>query len=468
MTRQRLSLLVLTLLLAGCTLAPRYQRPAAPVADAWPAGAVAPAADPTSVPAAEIPWRDFFIDPQLQRLIEMALQNNRDLRVAVLNIERTRAQYRIERANLLPEINAAAGGRGQRLAKDLSGTGEPEVIHQYDVTLGTSAYELDLFGRVRSLKDQALEQYLATEQAQRGVQISLIAEVAVGYLTLAADRERLQLARETLVNQQAAFELVRHRFDAGVASALDLNQARTSVEAARVDVARFTTLVAGDANGLALVVGAPLAADLFPLALAEDIATLQEITPGLPSAVLLARPDILAAEHRLQAANANIGAARAAFFPRIALTSSIGTGSDELGGLFSSGSWTWLVAPQVTLPIFTAGSNRARLKVANIDRDIALAQYEQAIQTAFKEVADALARRSTIDEQLAAQQSLTDAGAESYRLSQARYDKGVDSYLNVLDAQRVLYAARQNLIGTRLTRLSNQVALYQVLGGGSL
>ncbi|PLX71062.1 MAG: multidrug transporter [Desulfuromonas sp.] len=468
MIHKRFLLFILTLLVAGCTMAPRYERPAAPVADAWPAGAAyQTAVKPSEPTAAEVGWQSFFVDPKLQTVIARALENNRDLRVAALNIERSRAQYRIESSGLLPRINATGSGRGQRLAKDLSGSGESVTVHQYDASLGFSAYELDLFGRVRSLKDQALEQYLATEQARRSMQISLISEVAVGYLTLAADSERLRLAKETLTNQQSAYDLVKRRFDAGVASALDLNQARTSVEAARVDIARLTSLVARDVNALTLVVGAPLDADLLPVALTSQAAALQDLAPGLPSTVLLARPDILQAEHRLQAANANIGAARAAFFPRIALTSSVGTGSDQLSGLFQSGSWAWLFVPQMTLPIFDAGSNRARLNVANLDRDIALAQYEMAIQSAFREVADALAQRGTIDQQLEAQQSLADADAESYRLSQARYQQGVDSYLNVLDSQRALYNARQDLIVTRLARLTNLATLYKALGGGS-
>ncbi|PLX98374.1 MAG: multidrug transporter [Desulfuromonas sp.] len=469
MTRMRLLLPVLFLLLAGCTMAPRYQRPDAPVSDNWPTNAANQVAGEASAQvAADIPWRDFFVDPQLQALIEQALQNNRDLRVALLNIERYQAQYRIERSALLPSINATGSGLSQRLAEDLSGTGQSQLVRQYSATLGASAYEFDLFGRVRSLKDQALQQYLATEQARRSVQISLIAQVANGYLTLAADNERLQLARETLANQQDAYDLVKHRFDTGVASALDLNQARTSVEAAKVDKARFTTLVAQDVNGLTLVVGAPLDVTKLPTELSAELSALQGIPAGLPSTVLLERPDILAAEHRLLAANANIGAARAAFFPRIALTGTLGTGSDELSGLFTAGSETWMFAPQITLPIFTAGSNLARLKVAKVDRDIAVAEYEKAIQTAFREVADSLAQSGTIDEQLAAQQALTDASSESYRISQARYDKGVDSYLTVLDSQRALYAARQNLIGTRLTRLTSLVTMYKVFGGGSL
>jgi len=468
MTLIRFSLIALLLCLAGCTLAPDYERPVAPVAESWPVGDLPQSGkEPSEPSAAEVPWRSFFVGAQLQALISQALENNRDLRIAVLNIERSRAQYRIERSGLFPSIDATAVGQGQRLAKDLSGTGDPETVHQYSANLGVSAYELDLFGRVRSLEDQALQQYLATEQARQSVQISLISEVAVAYLTLAADSERLQLAKETLNSQNTAFDLVKHRFDSGVASALDLNQARISVDAAKVDIARLITLVARDVNALTLVVGAPLDAELLPTALNAEFTALQELSPGLPSAVLLSRPDILQAEHRLQAANANIGAARAAFFPRIVLTTSVGTGSDELSGLFQSGSSTWLFAPQISLPIFDAGSNRAKLKVAEADRDIALAQYDKAIQTAFKEVADALAQRGTIDDQLAAQQSLKDANAESYRLSQARYQKGIDSHLSVLVFERAFYNSQQNLIETRLSQLTNRVTLYKVLGGGA-
>jgi multidrug efflux system outer membrane protein len=395
------------------------------------------------------------------------LENNRDLRVAVLNIERSRAQYQIQRSDLVPKVDANAEATYQRIAENFSSTKLPQTIHQYNVGLGVSSYELDLFGRVRSLKDQALEQYLATEQARRSVQISLVSQVAATYLTLAADRERLQLAKETLDNQQESFKLTRSRHEAGISSALDLNQSQTSVDAARVDIARFTTLVAQDENALNLVVGSPVPADLLPLSLSEALTALKDVPPGLPSDVLLRRPDILQAEGVLKGANANIGAARAAFFPRITLVSNVGFGSDDLAGLFKSGSFVWKFAPQISLPIFDGGSNAAKLTVAEVDRDIAVAQYEKAIQSAFREVADALAQRGTIDDQLAAQQSLTDATSESYRLSRARYEKGVDSYLAVLDSQRSLYGAQQNLIGTRLSRLANLVTLYKVLGGGN-
>jgi multidrug efflux system outer membrane protein len=456
------------LCLAGCaTMAPKYTQPAAPVPEAWPSGpAYKDGTAKSAKPVAEIPWQEFFVDQKLGKLIDLALKNNRDFKIATLNIERFQALYQIRRADLLPRIDANAAVSVQRVPVDLSTTGKAMTVDQYGINLGISSYELDLFGRVQSLKDQALEQYLATEQAQRSVQISLVSQVATGYLALAADRERLQLAKETLSAQQDTFRMTKSRYEAGVSTALDLNQAQTSVDAARVDIARYTALVAQDENALSLVVGSRVPADLVPQTLSESLSAMKDVAPGLPSEVLLARPDILQAEGDLKAANANIGAARAAFFPRITLVSSIGFGSDELGGLFKGDSFTWSFAPRISLPIFDGGSNKANLKVAEVDREIAVARYEKAIQNAFREVADALAQRGTIEEQLAAQQSLTDATAESLRLSQARYDKGVDSYLTVLDSQRSLYGAQQNLIGVRLSRLANTVTLYKVLGGG--
>jgi multidrug efflux system outer membrane protein len=454
------------LFLTGCTsLAPFYSRPAAPVPDSWPQGQAYQEAAPGQA-AADIAWQEFFLDPQLRELITLALANNRDLRIAALNIEKSQAQYRISRADLFPQVDATAAVSSQRVPGDLSRTGDAETPEEYRVGLGVSAYELDLFGRVRSLQDQALQQFLATEQARRSAQISLVAEVAINYLTLAADRERLQLAQQTLETQQTSFRLIQRRFSSGVSSQLDLRQAQTRVDAAQVDIARYTTLVAQDENALRLLVGGDIPADTPPASLDAGGAVL-EITPGLSSDVLLARPDILQAEHLLKGYNANIGAARAAFFPRITLTGSLGTASTELDGLFGDGSVAWNFAPQITLPIFDAGSNKAKLEVAEKDRDIAVAQYEQAIQTAFREVADALARRGTIDAELRAQQSLTDATAASCQLSQARYEKGIDSYLIVLDSQRSLYGAQQELITARLTRLLNLVTLYKVLGGGA-
>lgn len=459
----------LFLALTGCsTMAPKYEQPVAPVDAAWPKGdAYQPAAAKAETkPVAEVPWREFFVDRQLQQVIELALKNNRDLRIAALNIERTQALYQIRRADLLPHLDANAAANVQRVPVDLSSTNKAMVTEQYNVGLGLSSYEVDLFGRVRSLKDQALEQYLATEQAQRSVQISLVSQVAAAWLAMAADKERLSLARMTLANQMEAYKLINSRYEAGISSALDLNQARTSVDSARVDIARFTTLAAQDENALSLLVGSSVSAELLPQSLGDGLTSLKEIAPGLPSGVLLSRPDILQAEGDLKAANANIGAARAAFFPRITLVSSIGFGSDELSGLFKGGSFAWSFAPRISVPIFDGGTNKANLAVAEVDRNIAIARYEKAIQSAFREVADGLAQRGTIDEQLAAQQSLTDATAESQKLSQARYDKGVDGYLSVLDSQRSLYAAKQNLIAVRLANQANLVSLYKVLGGG--
>jgi len=456
-------LLLLLASLAGCsTLAPEYRRPAAPVPAAWnqdPAGQFA-------APVAELPWREFFVDPQLRQLIQLTLENSRDLRIAALNVERTQAQYRISRAAVLPQVDGTAAGSARRVPAALTSSGAAETQRQYSVGLGVSAFEIDLFGRVRSLKQQALEQYLASSEAQRSVQLSLVAQVAAGWLTLAADREQLRLAQETLANQQQAYRLVEARFNNGVASALDLQQAKTSVATAQVASARYSTLVAQDENLLQLLIGEPLPAELRPATLPTDLAAVTSLAPGLASEVLLQRPDILSAEHVLRGANANIGAARAAFFPRITLVSSFGTGSDQLSGLFQEGSLAWNFAPAMTLPLFDAGRNRANLDVAKVDRELAVARYERTIQTAFREVADGLARQATIDEQLVAQQALSDASAESYRLSSVRYRQGVDSYLNVLDAQRSLYGARQQLIDTQLVRFTNLVTLYKLLGGG--
>lgn len=455
--------------LAGCSsMAPSYRRPEAPVSAAWPTG---PAyKNNTSMTgkaaATDLKWSEFFVGPQLQKLIGLALANNRDLRVAALNVEKSRAQFRVQRADLLPTVAATGSGAVQRLPAAVSPTGKDMIARNYNLSLGLSSYEIDLFGRVQSLKDQALEQYLATEQARKSVQISLVAEVANNYLALAADRERLKLALDTLESQQASYRLIQSRFTAGASSELDLRQAQTSVDSARVDVARYTTLVAQDENLLTLVVGDQVPTELLPTGF-NAVGTLRELTAGVPSDVLQRRPDVMQAELLLKAANANIGAARAAFFPRITLNTSIGTSSDQLTGLFSPGSFAWGFAPQFTLPIFDYGRNKAGLTAAERDRDIYLARYEKVIQNAFREVADALAQNGTVGEQLQAQQSLTEATSESYRLAQARYHGGVTSYLNVLDSQRSFYGAQQGLISVNLTRLSNLVTLYKVLGGGS-
>lgn len=458
-------------LLAGCSFIPEYERPAAPVSYTWPQG---PAYNVEAVSledgpsAAEVGWRDFFVDRRLQGLIALALQNNRDLRVAALDITRARAQYRISRSDLFPKVDAGSSFSRERTSEDFSATGNAETGSKYDVELGTSSYEIDFFGRVRSLKEEALEAYLSTEEAQRSAQISLVAEVATAYLTLIADREQLKLSRETVESQQKSYDLTGKSQEMGVASLLDVRQAQMSVEQARADVALFTGQVAQDQNALALLVGTEIPADLLAADSLDEVAILEDLPVGLPSEVLQRRPDILEAEHTLKAANANIGAARAAFFPQVTLSLTGGSSAATLGALFNPGTLVWSFVPQVTLPIFDAGENQATLDVAKADRDIAVAQYELAIQTAFSEVANALAVRGTVDERQAAQQALVEAADESYRLAEARFRRGVDSYLAALDSQRELYSAQQDLITIRLSRSSNLVTLYQALGGGLL
>jgi outer membrane protein, multidrug efflux system len=458
--------LILTSWLGGCTLAPKYTRPEAPVPANWPTGSAYKEAKDSNgaAPALELTWREFFTDENLQQVIETALNNNRDLRVAALNVERVRALYGIQRAEILPTLDAVGSGSKQRVPADLSGTGKSMTVEQYSVNLGIS-WEIDFFGRLRNLEDRALKEYFATEQAHRSAQILLVSEVASAYLTFAADRENFQLAQSTLSTQQAAYDLIRRRYEIGLAHELDLRQVQTRVDAARVDVFLYTRLVAQDEAALNLLVGSPVPSQLLPAAL-SSVSQPTEISPGVSSEVLLSRPDILQAENLLKAANANIGAARAAFFPRIALTASAGTASSELSGLFKSGSDVWSFSPQAVMPIFDARVWSA-FDVSKADQKIAVAQYEKSIQQAFKEVADALAVQGTVEEQLSAQQSLVNAAAETYRLSNARYTKGIDNYLGVIDSQRSLYAAQQGLVSLRLAKLANQVRLYAVLGGGS-
>jgi multidrug efflux system outer membrane protein len=450
----------------GCTMAPKYTRPDAPVPSAWPAG---PAYKETesgasAQMASDLLWREFITDSRLQEIIETALKHNRDLRVAALNVEKARALYGIGRVSLLPSVNATGSWYKGRIPADLSSNGSAMTSERYDVNLGITSWEIDFFGRIRSLKDQALEQYLATEQALRSSQILLTSTVAQAYLALAADKESLQLVSKTLETQETTYKLIRKHYDVGMISELDLRRAQSQVEAARGDVARYTQLVAQDENGLNLLAGSPIRQELLP----QDLTSVRSpgnISPGLSSELLLRRPDVLAAEHQLKAANANIGAARATFFPRISLTAAAGTASAELSGLFKSESGAWSFTPQIIMPIFDARTWFA-YDVTKIEKEISIAQYEKAIQTAFREVADALAERGMVNQQVAAQQSLVEAFAETYRLSETRYTKGVDSYLSVLDAQRSLYAAQQGLIVLRLSSLVNRVTLYKVLGGG--
>ena len=466
MMRKVLSIVFMIVCMAGCSMAPNYFRPKPPIPGEWPTGpAYKEDVDGRTGPlAADIGWRQFYVDEKLQKVIGLTLNNNRDLRIAALNIERARALYRIQRAELFPAVSASGGLTEQRVPTSISMIGYPYELRQYSVNAGVSSWELDFFGRLRSLKDRALEQYLATEQAGRSTQISLIAEVANAYLTFAADRENLKLAQATLDAQEATYKLIQRRSEVGTSSDLDLRQAQTRMEAARVDVARYTRQVSFDENALNLLAGSPVPAELMPDEL-RSIAVLKDISPGLSSETLLRRPDILQAESQLKAAYANIGAARAALFPRITLTGTVGTISDDLSGLFKAGSSTWTFAPQFTMPIFDARL-WAALDTIKVEREIALAQYEKTIQTAFREVADALAQRGTVGDQMTAQESLVQASAEAYRLSDARYTQGIDGYLSVLDAQRSLYAAQQGLINIQLSRLTNLVTLYKVLGGG--
>jgi len=466
MKRQLLILpLALAFLWGGCTLAPKYERPAAPVPAHWPAGpAYQEAKAPHSAQTVpDLPWRDFITDAHLRKIIEIALVNNRDLRVAALNVERAKALYGIGRASLLPSINAVGSWYQERIPADLSSGGSAYTVEQYSVNLGMTSWEIDFFGRIRSLKDKALEEYFATDQALRGTQILLVSTVAQAYLALAADREALQLVSKTLEAQEASYKMIRKRYEVGMISELDLKRAQSQVDVARGDVARYTQLVAQDENGLNLLVGSPVRRDLIALDLGS-VTEPRDISPGLSSEPLLNRPDVLAAEHQLKAANANIGAARAAFFPRITLTTSIGTASAELSGLFKAGSGVWSFAPSIVMPIFDARTWYA-YDVTKIDKQMSVAQYEKAIQTAFREVADALAVKGTVNRRIEAQQSLVDALSITYRLSEARYTKGVDSYLSVLDAQRSLYGARQVLIMLHLARISNVITLYKAMGG---
>lgn len=495
--RGAIALALLSAAVSGCTLAPRYERPSAPVDSEFstavpnvggtsasggisssgeasaagniPAGASASASGAAVEArlASDIGWREVFPDPQLQDLIGRALRNNRDLRMAALNVEAARAQYRIQRADLVPNIDVAGEGSSQRVPSSLSTTGQTYVSRSYAVAAGVTAFELDLFGRVRSLRNTALETYLGLEETRLSAQIALVAEVANAWLTLVADQELLRLSRETLQSQQRSLELTRMRFQSGVASEVDVHQAEIAVHEAEVSIATYTRQIVQDRNALALLVGEPLPVDIGTGERSINSQVFaQDLPAGLPAQLLERRPDIRAAEHALKAANANIGAARAAFFPRITLTGSYGDADRELSGLFEGGERTWSFIPRITVPIFSGGANAANLDLAHVRKRIEVARYEQTIQVAFREVSDALIARSTLDEQLRAQEALTEAASKSYRLAEMRYRNGVDSYLTTLVAQRDLFRAQQALINTRLARASNLVLLYKALGGG--
>ncbi|MBA3453437.1 MAG: efflux transporter outer membrane subunit [Deltaproteobacteria bacterium] len=441
---------IVLLLATSCSFTPEYEQPKLPVANAFANGGG------QGLAAADRGWRDVFGDPRLQTLIELALQSNRDLRIAALNIELTRAQYRIERAGLLPSVNATGG-------VDIRGNNS-DITREYSVGLGAS-FELDLFGRVRSLRDAALEAYLATEEARRAAHLSLVSEIVAQYLRERAYDEQRILAERTLATVRESQEMTGRLLEAGQRSDLDVRTAEAQVHAARAEVARLKRLRAQAENALVLLVGQPLPAELPAPQPLESAAVVADLPAGIPSAVLLRRPDILAAEHNLRAANANIGAARAAFFPTISLTGFAGFASTALASLFTGGL-VWSFSPQVSVPLFTGGRNKANLDVAKVRAKIEVARYEQAIQTAFREVADALVARQMFDEQLEAQTARAVAEQKRFEISDARYRNGIESYLSVLAAQQDLYATQQQLIEVRLQRLTNLAHLYTALGGG--
>lgn len=463
---RRPSVALAAVLLAGCSLAPRYQRPASPVPAEVTGGGAGGAAAAGAAAVADVGWRDVFGDERLNALVGLALENNRDLRVAALNVELTRAQYRIERADRLPAVGASASATRQRAPADFTAAGAPRTSTSYSVGLGVSAFELDLFGRVRNLSRSALAQYLATEEARRSAHLALVSEVAAQYLATRALDDEVALARRTLETVESAYALTRRTYDAGRSSELDVRTAEAQVQTARVALSSASLERARADHALALLVGQPLPQDLPPATPLEAQGFLAELPAGVPSDVLLRRPDILGAEHALRGANALIGAARAAFFPSISLTGFGGTSSAQLSGLFGSGSDTWSFAPRIDLPIFRGGALRANLDVAEVRKSIEVARYERAIQVAFREVADALVARSALDEQLEAQSARVAAEERRYELSERRFRGGVDSYLTVLTAQRDLFTAQQLLIRSRLARLTNLVDLYRALGGG--
>lgn len=450
--------------LAGCSLTPDYHQPVAPVPSTI--GQAPEGTEAADVAISLQGWRDVFIDPQLQGLIETALEHNRDLREAVLNVEAARSQYRIQRSALLPTVGAYGEGGRQRMPADLSPTGSTTTSGQYAAGVMAS-YELDFFGRVRSLSTEALESYLATEEARRSAHISLVSEVASAYLGWVVDSQLLELARNTQATRERTVDLVERQYQVGVATQLDLSQAKGALHDARSRTAEFDRLVQQDVNALQFLTGSPerLQLGAAPTDL-DSVVRLADIPSAVPSSVLLSRPDIRAAEHAIRAANGSIGAARAAFFPRIVLTGTAGTASADLSNLFSSGTGAWSFLPRLDLPIFDFGARQANLDLAEVRRDIRINQYERSIQAGFREVADALVARSRYVDQLNAQEDLVEEAERTHTLSSYRYETGIDSFLQVLDAQRTLFNAQQSLLATRAAQQLNLVQLYRSLGGG--
>ncbi|MBF5089924.1 efflux transporter outer membrane subunit [Novosphingobium sp. NBM11] len=445
-------------ILAGCNMAPKYIRPEAPVAPALPQGESYPVLAAGETRIDEIGWRDFFLDDRLRQVIALSLANNRDLRVAVANVEQAQALYRVQRAALFPTIAATATGSEARtngLTVDTLSTG-----------IGISSFTLDLFGRQRNLTQAQFQTFLATDEGRKATQITLVAEVATAWLTYAANADLLRVAEETLQSREQSLALTQRREAMGIGTRLDIAQAQTALQTARSDVADYKTRLAQARNALELLAGAPVSEAMLADTLGNGGQTLATLPVNLSSAVLLKRPDVLGAEHRLHAAYANIGAARAAWFPTISLTAALGVASGSLSGLFNSGDFRWNASGNASETVFDAGARSGNLASAKAARTAAVATYEKAIQTAFSEVANALARRGTIDDKLAAQLALTDNAGRALTLSQSRYRNGIDTYLTTLDAQRTLYTARLSLVNTRLAAASNMVELYRSLGGG--
>jgi outer membrane protein, multidrug efflux system len=479
--------------LGACTMMPHYERPGSPVPASWPqdgdaalksreSSASAAAQPPQSVSADQIGWHDFFLDARLRELIRIALENNRNLRIAVLNVAASEAQFRVERSNLFPSISATGAEILEKLppngALPLNAIGSSAgstvipsgpgstTFRYFSATAGFTNYELDLFGRQRSLTTEAFEQYLAQYESRRSTQITLVSEVATDYFAVLADEALVKLTEETLKSETETYALTQAMYERDATTLLSVRQAESPVDAARASLAQYRRQLAEDRHALELVLGEEIPPALAPEPDIEQEQLLADLPVGLPSSLIENRPDILSAEHALRAANANIGAARAAFFPSIELTGSGGTASGRLRDLFSKGSGTWSFSPSITLPIFTGGQNKANLDLAHVDKKIQIATYEQTIQTAFREVADALSGRSTYRDQLQAQQALVAANADAYRLSELRFRQGVDSYLSTLDSERSLFAAQQTLVALRQAELANEVTLYKALGGG--
>ena len=455
--------LVSALMLTGCvSLAPDYERPEAPVAQAWPADAAT--ANAKVVTEGLAAWSDFFTDERLVKLINAALENNRDLRAAVYNVEKARAQYNVNRANLLPSIAAT----GSETANHVDNRATGETTHTYTATAALASYELDFFGRVRNTNEQALQAYFQTEAAQRSAQMTVITDTAQTWLALGAAKSQLKLAEETFKSQTESAKLIEKSYELGASSLIDVQQVRQSVATATAARVQAVRSVAQYRNALTLLVGAGYDTALEPEGLETASVNHVSAISNVPSEVLLQRPDIASAEAQLKSANANIGVARAAFFPRITLTGFYGTSSSELSNLFDAGTKVWQFVPSVSLPIFAGGANVANLNAAKAQQKAALATYEGAIQKAFKDVADALATEGTVDEELKARKDLADAAAETYRLAQERYKSGADSYLSVLDSQRTNFSAQQGLISAQLARSASLVTLYKAMGGGSV